>query len=101
MIFSDILYGIEKGQLLSFKSIQYRILTICLMIQGLPEKNIDKIYNKEFDSFIEDYFIKESHAIQYIKNIYKWYEIDDIKYINPYTLNREMSYATASIILNS
>jgi hypothetical protein len=101
MIFSDILYGIEKGQLLSFKSIQYRILTICLMIQGLPEKNIDKIYNKEFDSFIEDYFIKESHAIQYIKNIYKWYEIDDIKYINPYTLNREMRYATASIILNS
>ena len=36
-----------------------------------------------------------------IKDIYKWYDIDHVKEVNPYNLNKEMRYATASIILNS
>ena len=35
------------------------------------------------------------------EDIYKWYDIDHVKEVNPYNLNKEMRYATASIILNS
>ena len=101
MILSDIIYGIETGNLKGFKDIQNRILTICIMIQGLPEKNVLKTFNSAFESFIDDYNIDRNHAARYIKDIYKWYDIDHVKEVNPYNLNKEMRYATASIILNS
>ena len=101
MLLSDIIYGIETGNLKGFKDIQNRILTICIMIQGLPEKNVLKTFNSAFESFIDDYNIDRNHAARYIKDIYKWYDIDHVKEVNPYNLNKEMRYATASIILNS
>lgn len=101
MLFCDILYGIEIGKLTGFKEIQNRILLICMTIQGFPEKNVVKTNNLEFISFLKDYFIDYDHAIKYIKDIYKWYDIKGIQRINSYTLNNEMRYAVASIIMNS
>lgn len=102
-IFSDILFRIENGLIQNFNDLQNRVISVSLLAQGLPEKNVFKKENKIFIDFCKFYNIIDIEYIQkYMKNLYKWYDIKDIiKDINQYKINNEMRYAVASIILSS
>lgn len=99
MIISDILFRIENGLIQNFKDLQYRVIQIATMTQGIMNKEV--LSSPTFNRFCITFRIDRLYGVQYVKDVYKRYKLKDIiNNTNIKTLNYEMRFATACIVLN-